>query len=103
LPDDNVLSNYDHVRSPDDICRSPDGFVLLTFDHRRSVYGRCRSACDRCKLPFSLKTTDFRNFRLKNGNFMRQRRYGNQPGVGSSRRSCAKADASPTPGKHPTI
>jgi hypothetical protein len=27
---------------PDDICRLPNGFVLLTFDHVRLVYGCCR-------------------------------------------------------------
>jgi hypothetical protein len=62
LPDDNVLLTYGHVRSPDDICRSPDGFVLLTFDHLRSVYGHCRLVYRLCRSGNSQKRPFFKDF-----------------------------------------
>jgi len=62
LPDGFVLSDYDHVRLPDDICRSPDGFVLLTFDHVQPVYGRCRLVYCLCRSGNSQKRPFFEVF-----------------------------------------
>jgi hypothetical protein len=49
LPDDDVLSNYDHVRLPDSIFQLVNHLVLTIFDHLRSPFRLCRLPFRHCR------------------------------------------------------